>query len=65
MARINEAAKKRSGPNIPEAQRGTVQLKLRVPAETLAQLDALCELGGRSHFVASLIETAARKKSRA
>lgn len=47
----------RSGPNIPEAQRGTVQLHLRVPAAVLAQLDALCVTSSltRSALVAHLI----------
>ncbi len=56
-------APRKSGANIPEAQRSTVQLKLRVPAATVEQLDALCNGEPRSEFVAALIG-AARKKAR-
>ncbi len=53
---------RKSGVNIIEAQRSTVQLKLRVSAETVAQLDALCAARGRSEFVSLLIGRASKRK---
>lgn len=66
-------APRKSGANIPEAQRSTVQLKLRVSAETVSQLDTLCQAGApeawtRSDFVSALIDSetsrAARRKKK-
>lgn len=50
--------KKASGANIPEAQRGTVQVKLRLPPDVAEELDALAESWGltRSGAVARLVE---------
>lgn len=52
------AAKKRSGPNIPEAQRGTEQIKLRLPPDAVEDLDALAARWRmtRSGAVARLVE---------
>jgi hypothetical protein len=49
-----------SGPNIPEAQRSTVQVKLRLPPEVADQLDMLAANWGvtRSGAVAGLVEAA-------
>lgn len=60
------AAKKReSGANIPEGQRSTVQLKLRVSPATVDALDALRGDSPRSEFVAAIIEaTRASKRKR-
>lgn len=54
------AAKKASGVNIPEAQRGTVQVKLRLPPDVADDLDTLAERWHvtRSGAVAMLIERA-------
>lgn len=52
------ANKKASGENIPEAQRGTVQVKLRLPPDVADALDELAERWGltRSGTVARLVE---------
>ena len=52
--------KKASGVNIPEAQRGTVAIKLRVPPEVAEELDDLAERWGltRSGAVGRLVEEA-------
>ena len=48
----------RPGPNIPEAQRRTVAVKLRLPPATAAHLDELVDDGGytRSETVAAIID---------
>lgn len=53
----------RSGPTLSEQRRrelGNVRLQLRVPEETVARLDTLCERGGvsRSEMVATLVGAA-------
>jgi len=52
------AIKKASGVNIPEAQRGTVQVKLRLPPDVAEELDELAAKWGltRSGTVARLLE---------
>ena len=52
------SSKKPSGKNIPEAQRSTVQVKLRLPTEVAEDLDDLAERWGltRSGVVAKLVE---------
>ena len=52
--------KKASGRNIPEAERGTIQVKLRLPPDVADDLDTLAERWGvtRSGAVAMLIERA-------
>ncbi len=52
------AARKASGVNIPEAQRGTVQVKLRLPVDVAEDLDKLAARWGltRSGAVAKMIE---------
>jgi len=63
-------APRRSGANIPESQRHTVKLQLRVEESVVDQLDALVSSAGgewnRSSFVAALIDSettrAARRK---
>jgi predicted transcriptional regulator len=54
------AGKKASGRNIPEAQRGGVQVKLRLPHDVADDLDELAERWGltRSGAVARLVEEA-------
>lgn len=54
------ASKKASGVNIPEARRGTIQLKLRLPPDVADDLDTLAERWGitRSGAVARLVEEA-------
>lgn len=51
--------KKASGANIPEAQRGTVQVKLRLPPDVADELDALATRLRltRSGAVAWMLET--------
>ncbi len=51
-------AKKASGRNIPEAERGTIQVKLRLPPEVVENLDDLAERWGvtRSGAVAQVLE---------
>lgn len=55
--------KKASGVNIPEAQRGTVQIKLRLPPDVAEDLDALAERWGvtRSGAVARMVEQETEK----
>ncbi len=50
--------KKASGVNIPNSQRSTVQVLLRLPPEVAEDLDALAERWGltRSGTVAKLLE---------
>jgi predicted DNA-binding protein len=50
--------KKASGRNIPEAERGTVQVKLRLPPDVAEALDDLAARWGltRSGAVARLVE---------
>ncbi len=52
------AAKKKPGKNIPNAQRHTVQILLRVPPDVAERLDELAEQRGvtRSGCVARLVE---------
>ncbi len=52
------ATKKKSGKNIPNAQRHTVQILLRVPPDVAERLDELAEEWGvtRSGCVARLVE---------
>jgi len=61
------AAKKRkaSGVNIPETQRGTVQVKLRLPPDVAEELDDLAARWGitRSGAVARLLEERAAPTS--
>lgn len=51
--------KKASGVNIPEAQRGTVQVKLRLPIDVAEDLDELAAKWRltRSGAVARMVET--------
>lgn len=53
-----EGKKKASGRNIPEAERGTVQVKLRLPPDVAEDLDELAARWGltRSGAVARLVE---------
>lgn len=55
---MTEKKKKASGANIPEAQRGTVQVKLRLPPDVKDDLDELAAKWGLtvSGTVARLIE---------
>lgn len=50
--------KARSGANIPEAQRGTVQRKLRISPESDAKLDRLATVAGvpASRLVEAMID---------
>lgn len=62
-------APRKSGVNIPESQRSTVQLKLRVPQTIVAQLEALCEADpaaprSRSDFVSALIDAETNQRKR-
>ena len=52
------ATKKKPGKNIPNAQRHTVQVLLRVPPDVAERLDELAEEWGVTHSgaVAQLIE---------
>lgn len=52
------ASKKASGRNIPEAERGTIQVKLRLPPDVAEDLDDLAERLNvtRSGAVAWLLE---------
>lgn len=54
---IAMANKKASGVNIPEAQRTTVQVKLRLDVDVAEDLDALAERWGcnRSQCVARMV----------
>lgn len=56
---------RKSGINIPESQRSTTQLKLRVEPVTITQLDALCgDTWTRSDFVSALIDSETGRKKR-
>lgn len=57
--------RKASGVNIPEAQRGTVQVKLRLPPDVADDLDLLAQRWGvtRSGAVAMLVERALEPSS--
>lgn len=61
-------APRRSGVNITEAERGTVQLKLRVEESIVGQLDALVARAGglwnRSSFVAALVDSETNRAKR-
>jgi len=63
MGPMVEKKKKASGVNIPEAQRGTVAVKLRVPPDVKDDLDALAERWGLtvSGAVARLVERASER----
>jgi hypothetical protein len=58
IAAMAAKTKKASGVNIPEAQRGTIQVKLRLPPDVAEDLDALSERLGltRSGAVAWMLE---------
>lgn len=58
MAAMAAKKRKASGVNIPEAQRHTVRLVLRVPVDVADELDELAERRGitRSGAVAWLLE---------
>ena len=53
-----KAIKKPSGANIPESQRGSLQVKLRLPPDVKEDLDDLAERWGvtRSGAVGKLVE---------
>ena len=55
---LDMAAKKKPGKNIPNAQRHTVQILLRVPPDVAERLDELAEEWGitRSGTVGRLVE---------
>lgn len=55
---VTRKQKKASGVNVPEAQRGTVAVKLRLPPEVAEDLDELAAKLGltRSGTVARLLE---------
>ena len=55
---MTEKKKKASGRNIPEAERGTVAVKLRLPVDVVEDLDELAERWQltRSGTVARLVE---------
>lgn len=59
---------RKSGVNIPEAQRSTVQLKLRVPKSIVDMLDALCADPAapwtRSDFVSALVDSETNRRVR-
>lgn len=62
---------RKSGVNIPESQRSTVQLKLRVPKSIVNMLDALCAANvnpaahwTRSDFVCALIDSETNRVAR-
>lgn len=56
--------KRRSGANIPDAQRSTLKLQLRVPPAAVDRLDALRGEQNRSEYVAALIDAAATRAAR-
>ncbi len=60
-------AKKPSGRNVTEAERGTVQVKLRLPPDVKDDLDALAERWGLtvSGTVARLVEAESDEKGEA
>jgi hypothetical protein len=53
-----KSKKRASGRNIPEAERGTVQVKLRLPPDVAEDLDEVAERWGltRSGAVARLLD---------
>lgn len=57
-ANMHAKKRKASGKNIPEAQRSTVQVKLRLPPDVAEQLDELAERWGltRSGTVGRLVD---------
>ncbi len=57
MANRTETLRKASGANIPEAQRTTVQVKLRLDVDVAEDLDALAARWGmnRSQCVARMV----------
>ena len=59
------ATKKASGANIPEAQRGTVQVKLRLQPDVAEDLDSLAARWrmSRSDAVATLVAMASEPSS--
>ena len=62
-------APRKSGANIPESQRSTVQLKLRVEPDVVTMLDEMCRHGDadgwtRSNFVAGLIDSEYERRKR-
>ena len=60
MLALMAAKKKASGRNIPEAERGTIQVKLRLPPDVKDDLDDLARRWGLtvSGTVARLVEDA-------
>jgi hypothetical protein len=58
---VTEKKRKASGRNIPEAERGTVQVKLRLPPDVAEELDDYAAKHGvtRSGAVALLLEMVA------
>ncbi len=58
-------AKKKPGRNIPETQRGTVQVKLRLPPDVAEELDDYAAKHGvtRSGAVALLLETVSEDRT--
>lgn len=62
-------AKRRSGANIPDSQRHTVKLQLRVEPQIVAMLDALCWQDPaapwtRSNFVSALVDSETSRRKR-
>lgn len=59
-------SRSRSGPNIPEAQRGSVKVQLRLPPEYAEELDALAARYRitRSGVVALLLDRADGREPR-
>ncbi len=60
---MKEKKTKASGVNIPEAQRGQKQVKLRLPEDVIEDLDGLAKRWGltRSGTVARLVEEAGER----
>lgn len=60
---MTEKKKKASGVNIPEAQRTTVQVKLRLDVDVAEDLDTLAEQWGvnRSKAVEMMVEREKRR----
>ena len=58
MTRPRKPKPKAPGRNVTEAERHTVRLMLRVPPETLGELDALRGEATRSETVARLVRAA-------
>lgn len=64
-------AKRRPGANIPDSQRHTVKLQLRVEPQIVTMLDALCTANAdpaahwtRSNFVSALMESETNRRKR-